>query len=165
MARSQRKLAETTGVAKTTIVNAKKSLGITSKTLSEEEEQAVIDKAMETVRLQQSAKQKMSKTSEGYVPNVRRIDQRDASSILDLLQDCEEQYVRNEELIQRLQYEVSQQDILMHGNSNGTLSPLPQLKMIQDYQKINITLRNQIKEFENDIGRVAKPHEADDPFE
>ena len=40
MARSQRKLAETTGVAKTTIVNAKKSLGITSKTLSEEEEQA-----------------------------------------------------------------------------------------------------------------------------
>lgn len=165
MAASQRKLAKSVGVAKTTIVNAKKSLGISSKTLSDEEEQAVIEKAMETVQLQQSLKSKMTKQSKGFVPNVRRIDQRAESSIIDMLQDCKEQYVRNEELIQRLQFEVSQQDILMHGNSNGTLSPLPQLKMIQDYQKINITLRNQIKEFENDIGRVAKPHEADDPFE
>lgn len=165
MATSQRKLAKSLGIDEGTIRNAKKSLGISKSALSSEEEQAVLQEAAKTAILQASAKQKMTKTSRGFVPNVRRIDKQDKSSVLEMLQDCKEQYVHNEELIQRFQYEIGEQDILMHGNSNGTLSPLPQLNMLERFQKINIALRNQIMQLEQEVGRVAKPHEEDDPFE
>lgn len=165
MATSQRKLAKSVGVDEITIRRAKKSLGISNTTMSDDEELAVLQEAAKTAVLQESKKQKMSKTSKGFVPNVRRIDMHDKSSVLEMLQDCKEQYVHNEELIQRFQYEISEQDILMHGNSNGTLSPLPQLKMLESFQKINIALRNQILQLEQEVGRVAKPHEEDDPFE
>ena len=165
MAQSQRKLAKSIGVGKTTIVKAKKTLGITNATLTDEEEEAVINEAMKTVELKESAKDKMTKISKDYVPNVRRIDTQDHSSVMDMLQDCKEQYVHNEGLIQRFQYEISNQDILMHGNANGTLSPLPQLNMLERFQKINIALRNQILQLEQEIGRVAKNDEKDNPFD
>lgn len=165
MTTSQRKLAESAGVGKTTIVKAKKTLGITSETLSEAEAEAVLEEARKTADLQNAAKAKTQKQSGDFVASVRRIDKRDDSSVLDMLQDCKEQYVRNEELIQRLQYEISIQDILMHGNSNGTLSPLPQLGILEKFQKINISLRNQIVQLEGEVGRVAKPEEDDNPFD
>ena len=95
---------------------------------------------------------------------MRRIDKQDESSVLDMLQDCKEQYVRNQELIQRLSYEIDQQDLLMHGNGNGTLSAVPQLGMMEKFQKINISLRNQIVSLEMELGRVAEPKKDDDPF-
>ena len=165
MAESQRKLAKRLGIDAITIRRAKKSLGIDSETLEGDDKQAVIDKVMETVKLKESAKDKMTKTSKDFVANVRRIDQQDKSSVLEMLQDCKEQYVHNEGLIQRFQFEIQQQDILMHGNGNGTLSPLPQLSMLEKFQKINIALRNQILQLEQEVGRVAKPHEEDNPFD
>lgn len=165
MATSQRKLAESVGVDAKTIRNAKKTLGITSSSLDEEQQSAVLEEVQKTIRLKESVNQKMERTSEGFVPNVRRIDQKDDSSALQMLQDCKEQYVRNEGLIQRLQYEVGEQDILMHGNSNGTLSPLPQLGILEKFQKINIALRNQILQIEQVLGRHAELRQEDDPFE
>lgn len=165
MAQSQRKLAKSLGVAKTTIVNAKKTLGITDSELSDEQALAVIDEASKAVELKESARQKMTKTSKEFKPNVRRIDKQDQSSVVEMLQDCKEQYVHNEGLIQRFQYEISIQDILMHGNGNGTLSPLPQLTMLEKFQKINISLRNQILSLEQELGRVAKPQDKDNPFD
>ena len=144
MARSQRKLAKTVGVGKTTIAKAKKTLGIKNSKMSKAEEAAVIKEAKKTVDLKKSAKKKLAKTSADFVSTVRRIDNDDKSSVLALLQDCKERYVHNEELIQRFQYEISQQDSLMHGNGNGTLSCLPQLSALEKFQKINISLRNQI---------------------
>lgn len=164
MAISQRKLAKSVGVAKTTIVHAKKSLGFDNPVLTDEQGEAVVKEVMKTVELKESAKSKMGKVSKDYQPNVRRIDKQDQSSVSDMLQDCKEQYVHNEGLIQRFQYEISIQDILMHGNSNGTLSPLPQLTMLEKFQKINISLRNQILQLETELGRVAK-QDKDNPFE
>lgn len=165
MAISQRKLAKSLGVGKTTIAKAKRTLGITNSTLDGEDELAVINEAMKTVDLKESAKKKMAKSSSKFIPNVRRIDKHDQSSVEEMLQDCKEQYVRNEELIQRLQFEVSEQDNLMHGNANGTLSSLPQLGTIEKFQKINIALRNQILQLEQEIGRVAKAQDKDNPFD
>lgn len=165
MAQSQRKLAKSLGVAKTTIVNAKKTLGITDSELSDEQAIAVMEEASKAVSLQQSAKQKLTKTSKEFKPNVRRIDKHDESSVVEMLQDCKEQYVHNEGLIQRFQYEISLQDITMHGNGNGTLSPLPQLTMMEKFQKINISLRNQILQLEQELGRIAKPQDKDNPFD
>lgn len=165
MAISQRKLAKSLGVGKTTIAKAKRTLGITNSTLDGEDELAVINEAMKTVDLKESAKKKMAKSSSKFIPNVRRIDKHDQSSVEEMLQDCKEQYVRNEELIQRLQFEVSEQDNLMHGNTNGTLSSLPQLGTIEKFQKINIALRNQILQLEQEIGRVAKAQDKDNPFD
>lgn len=165
MAQSQRKLAKSLGVAKTTIVNAKKTLGITNSELTDEQAVAVIEEASKARDLQESARQKMTKTSKEFKPNVRRIDKQDQSSVAEMLQDCKEQYVHNEGLIQRFQYEISIQDILMHGNGNGTLSPLPQLTMLEKFQKINISLRNQIFNLEQELGRVAKPQDKDNPFD
>lgn len=163
MAKSPRKLAESLGVGKDTVYRAKKSLGINHSDVTDEEEASIINKAMETVELKAQAKSKMSKTSKDFVPNVRRIDQDDNSSVKAMLQDCKEHYVNNEGLIQRLEKEISMQDILMHGNTNGTLSPLPQLSMLEKFQKVNIALRNQIVQLEQELGRVAK-QEDDNPF-
>ena len=165
MATSQRKLAESVGVDNKTIRNAKKSLGITTRNLSEEDQERVLAEVQKTIDLHESVKRKEQVTSENFTPNVRRIDKQDDSSALQMLQDCKEQYVTNEGLIQRLQYEISKQDILMHGNGNGTLSPLPQLGILEKFQKINIALRNQILQIETTVGRHAEPREEDNPFE
>lgn len=165
MTQSQRKLAESVGVGRQTVTEAKKRLGIESKTLSEEETELVMEKVQETVNLKNEVKRKTQKKSGDFVPNVRRIDKSEDSSVLEMLQDCKEQYVRNEELIQRLHYEVDQQDILMHGNGNGTLSPLPQLNLLEKFQKVNIALRNQILALETEVGRHAENRKDDDPFE
>lgn len=164
MAQSQRKLAESAGVSKGTIANAKKSLGIETETISDADAERIMEVVSDTAELQRKTKLKTDYTSNQFVPNVRRIDQKDDSSVMDMLQDCKEQYVRNESLIQRLSYEIEQQDLLMHGNGNGTLSAVPQLGMMEKFQKINITLRNQIVSLESELGRVAEPKKDDDPF-
>ena len=165
MAKSQRKLADEIGVSQSLIRDAKKKLGITNSTLSKQDENKIKKIVAPSKKLKDEVQQKMTKKSGKFKPNVRRIDKQDGSSINDMLQDCKEQYVNNEELIQRLQYEISNQDILMNGNGNGTLSPLPQLSTLEKFQKINISLRNQIVQLEEELGRIAEPKKEDDPFE
>jgi len=161
---SQRKLAKSMGINEKTIRDVKKSLGIESKTMSEEEMLRVIERITQTVDLKADARKKLEKRSATFEPDVRRIDKQDQSSVMDMLQDCKEQYVHNEGLIKRFQYEISLQDITMHGNSNGTLSPLPQISMMEKFQKINISLRNQIVQLEQELGINAKPQDEDNPF-
>ena len=165
MTQSQRKLAETANVSQSTIRDAKKSLGIETETLSEEDAKRVLQKVEETAELKRETAKKTSKKSGGFKPKVRRIDESEDSSVLDMLQDCKEQYVRNEGLIQRLQFEIDNQDILMHGNGNGTLSPLPQMGLLEKFQKVNISLRNQILSLEQEVGRIAEPRQEDNPFD
>lgn len=147
-----------------TIENAKKSLGIETETISEQDAERIKQAVSETADLKRQTKLRTNYTSNEYDPDVRRIDQSDDSSVLDMLQDCKEQYVANEKLIKRLSYEIEQQTLLMHGNGNGTLSAVPQLGMLEKFQKINITLRNQIVSLEQELGRVAEPKKDDDPF-
>jgi len=164
MTKSQRKLAEELGVDKHTVLRAKESLGIETETISEADAERIKGVVSETAELQRQTKLRTDYTSNEYDPDVRRIDQSDDSSVLDMLQDCKEQYVANEKLIKRLTYEIEQQTLLMHGNGNGTLSAVPQLGMMEKFQKINITLRNQIVSLEQELGRVAEPKKDDDPF-
>jgi hypothetical protein len=161
---SQRKLAKSMGINEKTIRDVKKTLGIESKTMSEEEMLRVIERITQTVDLKADTRKKLEKRSSTFEPDVRRIDKQDQSSVRDMLQDCKEQYVHNEGLIKRFQYEISLQDITMHGNSNGTLSPLPQISMMEKFQKINISLRNQIVQLEQELGISAEPQEEDNPF-
>lgn len=165
MSQSQRKLAESLGVSKITIARAKESLGIETETISDVDAKRIEEYVSKTAQLQAETKRKTEATSIEYVPDVRRIDQSEDSSVLDMLQDCKEQYVSNEKLIKRLMYEIEQQELLMHGNGNGTLSAVPQLGMLEKFQKINITLRNQIVSLEEELGRVAEPKKEDDPFD
>ena len=164
MTKSQRKLAEENDVSLITIERAKQSLGIESETISEEDAERIKEAVSETAELKRQTKLRTDYTSNDYDPEVRRIDQSEDSSVLDMLQDCKEQYVSNEKLIKRLTYEIEQQTLLMHGNGNGTLSAVPQLGMLEKFQKINITLRNQIVSLEEELGRVAEPKKDDDPF-
>lgn len=164
MAQSQRKLAESVSVDEKTIRNAKKRLGIDSEILSDEDVERVMGEVDKTAALKQETAKKTKVKSGDFKPTVRRIDENDESSVLAMLQDCKEQYVRNEGLIQRLQYEIDHQDILMHGNGNGTLSALPQLGLLEKFQKVNISLRNQILSLEQEAGRVAEPSKEDNPF-
>lgn len=166
MTQSLRKLAETAGVAHRTISNVKERLGIVGETISDEDAERILEEVSSTTGvLKKTTLEKTSKKSTGFVPNVRRIDKNDDSSVSAMLQDCKERYVRNEGLIQRLQYEIDSQDILMHGNGNGTLSPLPQLGIMEKFQKVNISLRNQIMALEEEVGLRAEPRKEDNPFE
>lgn len=161
---SLRELAKTAGVSHVSVLNAKKRLGITSENLSEEEAAMVLEEVNKTKDLKEETSKKEKVKSGNFKPTVRRIDESEESSVLDMLQDCKEQYVRNEGLIQRLQYEIDHQEILMHGNGNGTLSALPQLGILEKYQKVNISLRNQILALETEAGRIAEPKQEDNPF-
>lgn len=165
MAQSSRKLAETAGVSQTTIMEIIKKFGYDAKNLTDEQEQEVIAKAEKTAKMKRETDRKLSKKSNDFKASVRRIDMSDESSVLDMLQDCKEEYVKNQELIQRLRHEIDQQDSLMNGNGNGTLSAIPQLTIAEKYLKINISLRNQIVALEEEVGRRAEPRKEDDPFE
>lgn len=161
---TQKELAENAGVSVGTINNTKKSLKIVGKTMTKEEEELVLRESKKISQLQSEKNEKLKKTSKGFKPKVREIDKSEDSSISDVLQDCKEQYVKNEALIQRLQYEISEQDILMNGHKNGTLSLLPQLKALESFQKINISLRNQIISLEDMLGRTIKAEKDENPF-
>lgn len=165
MTQSLRKLAETAGVSRQTTLRAKQSLGIENETLTDEDAERILEEVESTGEFKKDSKKRKSIMSKSFKASVRRIDKNDDSSVLDMLQDCKEQYVQNQELIQRLQYEISKQDNLMIGNGNGTLSPSPQLGIMEKYQKINISLRNQIMALEEEIGRRAEPRKEDNPFE
>lgn len=160
------KLAKELNVDKKTVKNHRKSLGIHGKNMTKED----VEKVTASVNVNKELKkrveknvEKVTKANKNFAPNVRRIDEKDVSSLVDMLQDAKERYVKNEELIQRLQFEIDNLDALMSGNTNGTVSSIPQLGTMEKYIKSNISLRNQILEFEKALGRTSYDEE-DDPF-
>ena len=85
MTKSQRKLAEESDVSQMTIERAKKSLGIETETISEEDAERIKQAVSETADLKRQTKLRTNYTSNEYDPDVRRIDQSDDSSVLDML--------------------------------------------------------------------------------
>lgn len=157
------KLAESLGVTPGTISKAKKKLGIESKSLSESQADAISNYLQGTsLKIGNSFEEKPN--SEDFVPNVREIDKKDDSSMLDFLQDCKEQYVENQRMLKRLQYEIESQSSMIVMNGNRTVSISPHFKPIESLQKINIQLRNQIISIEDALGRDPKADKDDDPF-
>lgn len=162
---SQDNLARACGVSRQTILKAKKKLGITNfNQMSKDEYDALLKEVHKTVKTKKNVVEKTSQTDEDFVPATRRIDQASSSSVADMLQDCKERYVKNEELIQRLQFEIDRESNLITGNQTGSLSCLPQLSVMEKFQKVNINLRNQIVSLEKELGRMAKDETIDDPF-
>lgn len=164
MATSQRKLAESLGVSLGQVAKVKKSLGITSKTLSDDDVKKISKECEKTIELKKGTKKKIESVGKNFVADVRHIEKQDVSSVDDMLLDCKEQYVANQLLIKRLEFEINCMDSCMNGVSNGTLSGLPQFKSLEKFQKINIALRNQIVQLEEALGKVVKAKEDDDPF-
>lgn len=161
---SHEKLAETLGVTPSCITKVKQRLGISSETLKKSDIEKISDYVKENILSHDKKFTEMVESVEDFTPNVRRINETDDSSLKAMLLDCKDQYVRNEELIQRLQHELNSQTSLMHLNGNRTLSVAPHLRPLESFQKVNIQLRNQIMALEAELGR--SPHlEADDPFE
>lgn len=159
---TQKELATQIGVSEQLISYIKKNLGITTKNLNEEQIKSITAMASNSAKMIEENRD-FENLDFSMTPSVRRIDKNEGSSLIDMLQDCKEQYVKNEENIQRLQHEISMSDKLFRGNGNGTLQALPQLTMLEKFQKINISLRKQIYEFEAQLGRIAVNAE-DDPF-
>ena len=158
-----KKLAESLGVTPGTISKAKKKLGIESETLTETQADAVSNFLQGTSLMRANAIEEMQSSDE-FVPVVREIDKKDESSMLDFLQDCKEQYVENQRMIQRLQHELDSQSSFIVMNGNRTVSVSPHFKPIESLQKVNIHLRNQIISIEDALGRDPKADKEDDPF-
>lgn len=161
---SHEKLAETLGVTPSCITKVKQRLGIKSKTLSKSNIESIKRYVKENILSHDEKFSEMTERVEDFVPNVRKINETDASSLKAMLQDCKDQYVRNEILIQHLQHELDSQESLMHLNGNRTLSVAPHLKPLESFQKVNIQLRNQIIQLEAELGRSPQT-ENEDPFE
>ena len=161
-----KKLAKELEVSRQTIKNTRKKLGKRGEIADEEEIEQIRNPVGMNATIKRRNEENLSNLYEAnatFKPNVRRIDERVNSSVTDMLQDAKERYVKNEELIQRLQFEIDNMDVLMNGNSNGTVSSIPQLATIERFIKSNIALRNQIVEFEKLLGRTSEDEE-DDPF-
>ena len=161
-----KKLAKELEVSRQTIKNTRKKLGKRGEIADEEEIEQIRNAVGMNATIKRRNEENLSNLYEAnatFKPNVRRIDERVNSSVTDMLQDAKERYVKNEELIQRLQFEIDNMDVLMNGNSNGTVSSIPQLATIERFIKSNIALRNQIVEFEKLLGRTSEDEE-DDPF-
>ena len=151
MAKTIRQIARSARVSIGTVQNIKNELGIEE--ITDENAKLIIEKAKQTTVYTDEAK-KFVNAKEEFEPNVRRIDQQDSSSIVDLLQDCKEHYVKNEKLIQQMQHEIETLGVSARANPNGTISLLPQVKSIEAFQKVNITLRNQIIDLEEKLGKT-----------
>lgn len=151
MAKTIRQIARSARVSIGTVQNIKNELGIEE--ITDENAKLIIEKAKQTTVYTDEAK-KFVNAKEEFEPNVRRIDMQDSSSIVDLLQDCKEHYVKNEKLIQQMQHEIETLGVSARANPNGTISLLPQVKSIEAFQKVNITLRNQIIDLEEKLGKT-----------
>lgn len=151
MAKTIRQIARSARVSIGTVQNIKNELGIDE--ITDENAELILQKAKQTTAYTDEAK-KFVNSKVAFEPNVRRIDQQDSSSIVDLLQDCKEHYVKNERLIQQMQHEIEEIGVSARANPNGTISLLPQVKSIEAFQKVNVTLRNQILDLEDRLGKT-----------
>jgi len=151
VAKTIRQIARSARISIGTVQNIKNELGIEE--ITDENAKLIIEKAKQTTAYTDEAK-KFVNAKEEFEPNVRRIDMQDSSSIVDLLQDCKEHYVKNEKLIQQMQHEIETLGVSARANPNGTISLLPQVKSIEAFQKVNITLRNQIIDLEEKLGKT-----------
>lgn len=149
-----------------TRTNLKRRMGISGQEPTEEQEKE-IESAMnrnmriktrnaETIKALQGVKAKKKS-------KVRRIDKKDTSSLLDLLQDAKERYVHNEQIIEELQAEIDAQPAMAVDNANGSMSAIPQLNVMEHYIKLNIQLRSQIISIEDQLD-VDKQAEEANPF-
>lgn len=155
MAKSQRQIAEMTGVDKHTVLRKQKELPT---------EEAVIEKCKEIGEKKKAKRKTVESMDEEFVPNVRRINENSGSSIEMMLQDCKEQYVTNQEIIKRLEHELSFMGKMTSVSHTGSYQVAPQLGIIEKYLKVNISLRNQITALEEKLGIEADEKE-DNPFE
>lgn len=165
--KSFRELAKELEVHPDTVRNKRRKRGIHGAGMTEEQEESIRQEIIEGKQRKERhdiMAEEARKKGKSFKPSVRRIDTKDTSSVPDMLQDCKEQYVKNEILIQKLQYEIDQYDSLMISNNNGSLSLLPQLASLERYQKVNISLRTQIANLEEVLGKITES-EDDDPFE
>lgn len=143
-----------TGVAKGTVQNVQK------KGIPEEE---VIEECYQIAETMKEANSRFTtRKSNKKDFHVREIDKEDGSSAQSMLLDCKEQYVRNERIILRLNYEVEAQESLMGGTKTGNFQADPRLAIMEKYQKVNIALRNQIIFLEKQLGISTETDE--DPF-
>lgn len=159
------KLSEELGVNRRTIRNHAKKLGKDVGKLTEAETKEIkdkVNKSKEIVNTNLGKIDELKEKSTKFKSQVRRIDKYDYSSILDILQDAKERYVANENIIQRLQFEIDNFDVLLVGQTNGATTAIPQLPAIEKFIKLNIALRNQILEIEEKLGRNAETNS--DPF-
>lgn len=161
---NRKEIASKAGITTRTLTTLRIALELPSfREMTEVQQEYLLAKAIES-KSYRSINDYLRQTDTSKIKfDVRRIDKKDTSSLLDLLQDCKERYVANEKLIQRLQYELDNTDNFLKGSGNGTLQIIPQLSAMEKYQKLNISLRNQIKHFEDELGR-QKYEEEDDPF-
>lgn len=166
--KSERELAKELEVSNITVHNVRKSMGLSGDTMTTEQEQEVIENIASNVAIRKRNEETIKTLEENSGVReiqVRRIDLSNDSSIVDMLQDCKERYVKNEIIIEKLQHEIDQQSVLVLSNANCTLSSFPQLTSIEKFQKLNISLRNQIVQLESELGRLVNVEENNDPFE
>lgn len=166
--KSEREIAKELGVSNISVHNVRKSMGLKGDTMTPEQEQEVVDNLSSNVAIRKRNEETIKTLEENSVSHeieVRRIDLSNDSSIVAMLQDCKERYVKNEIIIEKLQHEIDQQSVLVLSNANCTLSSFPQLNSIEKFQKLNIALRNQIVQLESELGRIVNVEENNDPFE
>lgn len=161
---TQENLAKTLGVTPGTISKAKKKLGILTETMTEDQQSAVMRYLQGTKLIMGNGLEDIQQSND-FKADVRRIDTSEGSSLIAMLQDAKEQYVKNEEMIQRLLFEMENQTSLIHMNGNRTISAVPHFKPLESLQKVNISLRNQILSLENELGKVPSVEKDADPFE
>lgn len=159
MRKSDRSLAKELGVGHEAVGNARKRYGSDNDDIVAA---AVLAKQKIQGRNADTAERLAKSAKKSFMSKVRRIDKSNASSIRDVLQDCKERYVKNEEIIQRLQWEVDQQDAYTIDNGNGSMSTIPALNAVERFIKLNISLRNQIIAIEQTL-EISEADE-EDPF-
>lgn len=159
MRKSDRSLAKELGVGHEAVGNARKRYGSDNDDIVAA---AVLAKQKIQGRNADTAERLANNAKKSFMSKVRRIDKSNASSIRDVLQDCKERYVKNEEIIQRLQWEVDQQDAYTIDNGNGSMSTIPALNAVERFIKLNISLRNQIIAIEQTL-EISEADE-EDPF-
>lgn len=159
MRKSDRSLAKELGVGHEAVGNARKRYGSDNDDIVAA---AVLAKQKIQGRNADTAERLANSAKKSFMRKVRRIDKSNTSSIRDVLQDCKERYVKNEEIIQRLQWEVDQQDAYTIDNGNGSMSTIPALNAVERFIKLNISLRNQIIAIEQTL-EISEADE-EDPF-
>lgn len=152
--KSQREIAAVTGVTHQTVSNIQRKTGATGDEL--------VELCKESAERTKEAENRFKKPNSKIKAKVRRIDKSTGSSLSAILQDAKEQYVKNQEIIARLQFEIDAQDNLMGGTTSKNFQMLPQVAAMEKFVKANITLRNQIIQLE---GMSGVSEEDSNPFD
>lgn len=162
------KLSQMIGVSRQSIYNFCDKYGIDAKKIKQEDVERIKEYYLTQEKEKSNNYSNVLKTCAKKRQKASKLSNEEVSTLKERLKNAKEQYNFNQFLIEMYTDEI---DSFQNTNgtlaipcSNGSMSMIPQVKYLESYQKLNMSLNKTIDELETKLNLIEKDEDDFDPF-